>query len=266
VADDKPRFSVSNIAIRKRLQVVFTVLVAMVSVMMWEFLTWALRIPNYLVPPPSRVAAFMKANHVAIFRHAAVTLEEALLGLALAFAVGIALGAVFAMSQTLELIVLPYAIASQAIPIVAVAPLLVLWLGPGLSSKVAMATLLCVFPMIINTTRGLRSATNEQVRLFRIYRATRTQEFLKLRLPSSLPFVLAGMKISAALAMIGAIVAEYAGADEGLGYLITQATYRLDTVAEFGAVLAAALCGLALYGGMAIIERLMTYPKRTSST
>ncbi|MGH8497548.1 MAG: ABC transporter permease, partial [Methylococcales bacterium] len=125
--------------------------------------------------------------------------------------------------------ILPYFIASQAVPIVAVAPLFILWLGNGITSKVGMAALICFFPVTVNSSRGLRSVSQEHVDLFRINAASAAQIFWKLRLPASLGYVMTGLRVSAALAMIGAIVAEYAGANQGIGYVIMQATYRLDT-------------------------------------
>jgi NitT/TauT family transport system permease protein len=125
-----------------------------------------------------------------------------------------------------------------------------------MASKVAMAALICFFPMVVNSTRGLRAASNEQLALMRVFGATVWQTFWKLRLPTSLVYVLSGMRVSAALAMIGAIVAEYAGADRGLGYVITQATYRLDTPRLFAGILYSALGGWLLFLAVAFVERV----------
>ena len=197
----------------------------------------------------------MITQHQYFLHHGAITFLEAFLGFALALVIGFALGTSFAVFSVLERALLPYAIASQAVPIVAVAPLLILWLGAGLSSKVAMAALICFFPMVVNSTKGLRSVGDQQIALMHIYNATRWQIFWKLRFPASLAYVLSGMKISAALAMIGAIVAEYAGADEGLGYVIMQATYRLDTVQLFAGIFYSALGGWVLFLIVLAVER-----------
>jgi len=150
--------------------------------------------------------------------------------------------------------ILPYAIATQAVPIVATAPLLILWLGAGMASKVAMAMLICFFPMVVSSTRGLRAVSGEQLALMTVFGATRWQTFWKLRLPTSLAYVLSGMRVSAALAMIGAIVAEYAGADRGLRYVIMQSTYRLDTPLLFAGILVSALGGWLLFLAVVGIE------------
>jgi NitT/TauT family transport system permease protein len=143
----------------------------------------------------------------------------------------------------------------QAIPVVAVAPVLSLWFGVGVVSKIAMAALLCWFPMVVNAIRGFEATTTEQKLLFTIYGTSRTQLFFKLQLPQSVRFLLSGARTSAGLAMIGAIVAEYTGANAGLGYVITQSTYRLDTPELFAAILLAALAGLTLSWALGVVER-----------
>lgn len=223
----------------------------------WSILHPVLAIPEYLVPTPYRVwqVIALRPSYIAI--HALTTFTEALVGLVIASAAGLLLGSLFALFNLLERMLLPFAIASQTVPIVAVAPLIVLWFGSGVSSKVAMAGLICFFPMVVNTSKGLRSAGAEQIALMQIYNASRTQIFLKVRFPSSLPYVLSGLRVSAALAMIGAIVAEYAGADRGLGYVIIQSTYRLDTPELFAAILCAAMGGWVLYFLVVATERTL---------
>jgi NitT/TauT family transport system permease protein len=229
---------------------------ALLVLVIWQALTSVFRIPEFLLPSPLRILDQVKLDYGDLFNQGFVTLVEALLGLLVAVATGFLLGAAFALSGTLERMVLPYAVASQAIPIIATAPLLILWLGSGMASKVAMAALICFFPMVVNSTRGLRAASNEQLALMRVFGATVWQTFWKLRLPTSLVYVLSGMRVSAALAMIGAIVAEYAGADRGLGYVITQATYRLDTPRLFAGILYSALGGWLLFLAVAFVERV----------
>ena len=165
------------------------------------------------------------------------------------------LAAFFAVSQPLKRLSLPIVVGLQAVPVVAIAPLLSLWIGVGLVSKVAMAMLLCWFPMIINAVRGFESTTLEQRALFTIYGSKRSQIFLHLQVPQSMRFLVSGARTSAGLAMIGAIVSEYTGANLGLGYLIMQATYQLDTVELFAAILLAAVSGLLLSWSVGLAER-----------
>lgn len=220
---------------------------ALVLLLMWQLVVSAFRVPEYLFPSPLRIGRELIADRAYLLIHGTITIFEALGGLGIAVAGGFVLGTVFAMSSSLERMVLPYAVATQSVPIVATAPLLILWLGPGTTSKIVMAALICFFPMVVSTSRGLRAPGPEQLALMRVFGATSWEVFWKLRLPTSLKYVMVGMQTSAALAMIGAIVAEYAGADRGLGYVIMQATYRLDTPLLFAGIFVATFGGLVLF-------------------
>jgi NitT/TauT family transport system permease protein len=223
--------------------------------MIWSALPAMFPIPEFLLPRPVAVWKVLTNNRGDLAAHAAATFSEALLGLVVAASGGIILGSLFAVFNLFERMLLPFAIASQAVPIVAVAPVLVLWLGSGIQSKIAMAALICFFPMVVSTSKGLRAATAEQLAVMHVYDASKVQLFCKLQLPSSLPFLFSGLRVSAALATIGAIVGEYAGADRGLGYVIVQSTYRLDTAELFAAIACAALGGLLLFILVTITER-----------
>lgn len=220
----------------------------------WEALVRAFSVPEYLIPRPSQIVMLIYADSSYFLHNGLITLVEAVSGLLIAFLLSFMLACGFGLFKKVEGFVLPYAIAAQATPIVAIAPLLILWLGSGLASKVAMATVICFFPMLITTSRGLRSIPDEQQRLFMVYGASRWQILRKLRIPTSVPYVFAGMRVSAALAMIGAIVAEYAGANEGLGYVIMQSTYRLDTTRLFGGVLFSTIGSLLLFAIIVLLE------------
>ena len=244
-------------------RITFPLVFALMILLSWSVATAFFRIPEYLLPAPGRILQVMTRDSAYFANHSITTLIEAVLGFLVAVVAGFLIGTTFAIFGYIERMILPYAIASQAIPIVAIAPLFILWLGNSLASKVAMAAVLCFFPMVVNTTRGLRSVGDQQLALMRVYNATRWQIFWKLRFPSSLAFILSGMRISAALAMIGAIVAEYAGADRGIGYVIMQATYRLDTVQLFAGNFYSALGGLLIFGGVLMVEYLFL-PRYTS--
>ena len=220
----------------------------------WQAGVSAFHVPEFLFPSPLRIFEQLRADSTYLFDQSLVTLTEAFCGLVFAVTAGFLLGTAFALSATLERMVLPYAIGSQAVPIVATAPLLSLWLGAGMTSKIAMAALICFFPMVVNSTRGLRAMSREQSALMRVFGASDWQTFWKLRFPISLSYLLSGMRASAALAMIGAIVAEYAGADRGLGYVIMQATYRVDTPRLFAGILFSALGGWLLFLVVVLVE------------
>jgi NitT/TauT family transport system permease protein len=232
----------------------FHVAVAIAVFLGWEALCRLLHLPEYLVPAPSNLAARLWSDAGYLLGHVATTFAEAVLGLALAAAVGFSFGVLFAHSRVAERAILPYFVAYQAVPIIAVAPLFILWFGNGLGSKVAMAGVLCFFPITVSTSRGLASVSSDQLDLFRIHAATRWQIFAHLRLPTSVPYLMTGIRVSTSLAMIGAIVAEYAGADRGIGYVIMQSSYRLDTPLLFCAIGFAALGGVLLYGAVRTVE------------
>lgn len=237
--------------------VLYPTTVAVLVLFVWQAATRLFSVPVYLLPAPLQICRAIVSDHRYFFHHGVTTFTEALMGFLLAVGLGFLIGTLFALFNPFERALLPFAIASQAVPIVAVAPLLILWLGPDLSSKVAMAALICFFPMVVNSTRGLRTIGTDQLAVMHVYSATRWQVFWKLRVPASIPFIVSGMKISAALAMIGAIVAEYAGADQGLGYVIMQATYRLDTIGLFAGIFYSALGGWLLFLLVVILERFV---------
>jgi len=245
--------------------VLYPLIFAIMVLLAWNTATQVFHIPQYLLPAPQKIAQSMLIDRDYFMKHGLITLLEASFGFLLAVLLGFLLGTLFAVFQLMEKMVLPYVIASQAVPIVAVAPLFILWLGNSLASKVAMACLICFFPMVVNTTKGLRSIGSQYTALMRSYSATKWQMFWKLRFPSSLAYVIAGLRISAALAMIGAIVAEYAGADQGLGYVIMQATYRLDSVRLFAGIFYAALGGWLIFSTVLLIEFLFLKRFRTST-
>jgi NitT/TauT family transport system permease protein len=184
-----------------------------------------------------------------------VTLSEVLLGLALGLAVAWTLGYLLAKSPTLERVLSPYVVASQAVPIVAVAPLIVIWFGAELLSKVLICALIVFFPVLINTVVGIRSVEPELRDLLRSLRASRWQTFANLEVPAALPVLLGGLKIGATLAVIGAVIGEFVGADAGLGFLINVGNGLYDTPLIFVAVFALIAIALGLYGVVALVER-----------
>jgi NitT/TauT family transport system permease protein len=230
------------------------VLAALAVLLGWEALCRLLQAPEYLVPAPSTLAARLSSDTGYLLGHAATTFMEAVLGLFLAMVIGFLFGVLFVHFPVAERAILPYFVAYQAVPVIAVAPLFILWFGNGLGSKVTMAAVLCFFPITVSSSRGLASVSSDQLDLFRIHAATRWQVFALLRLPASVPHLMTGIRVSTSLAMIGAIVAEYAGADRGIGYVIMQSSYRLDTPLLFCAIGFAALGGVLLFGAVRAAE------------
>jgi ABC-type nitrate/sulfonate/bicarbonate transport system permease component len=186
-----------------------------------------------------------------------VTVKEVMLGLGLAFAVAMVFGFIIAHNRILKLALYPPLIASQTLPIIAIAPILVIWFGYNTLPKVLITALIAFFPLTINTIHGYGLVTAEHHKFFRSLGANRFQTFWKLELPTALPQIFAGLKISATLAVIGATVAEWVGADRGLGHIIVDASTQLDTRLVFAAILLLSISGMTLFCVVALLERLL---------
>lgn len=234
------------------------------GVALWIALVRWKNYPPFILPLPSQVWARCLAVLAdgSLWRHSQITLIEVFSGLALGLVVAASLGYLIAKSPGLEKILTPYIVASQSIPIVAIAPLLVIWFGSGLRSKVLICALIVFFPILINTIVGVRSVEPDLRDLLRSLKATRWQTFVKLELPAALPILLGGLKVGATLAVIGAVVGEFVGADRGLGYLITFGRGQYDMPLVFVAVFTLVLIALSLYGCVAWLEKILLVWKR----
>ena len=237
----------------------------LVFILLWEFTYRYAGVPTFILPGPLQVWSRFQVALIdgSLIRHSLVTFIEVLAGLLLGTATAAALGYLLAKSVTVERWLSPYIVASQAIPIVAIAPLLVIWLGPGLVSKVLICALIGFFPVLINTIIGLRSVPDDLRDLMRSLRATRWQTFRLLEFPAALPVLLGGLRIGATLAVIGAVVGEFVGADRGLGFLINVGRGQYDTALVFVAVFSLIGMALCLYGLVALLEyRLLSWQQR----
>lgn len=236
-------------------------LVVPVSIGLLILAWWALAqlYPAWILPGPAVVAQrFMHAlSDGTLLRHTRVTVTEALAGFALGLAVASVLGYVLAKSPTLERLVAPYIIASQSTPVVAVAPLIILWFGAGILAKILVCALVVFFPILVNTVVGLRSIDREYRLLFRSLDATTWQTFTKLELPASLPILFGGFRISITLSVVGAVVGEFLGSDRGLGALINIARGLFDTPLMFVALLTLMVTALILYLSVVALERVI---------
>lgn len=219
-------------------------------------------VPPYLLPPPSRVAAQLLEPQSDLYGHAAATGAAALVGLAAGAAVALALAIAFVHLKPLEDALYPWVLISQAVPAAALAPLLTIWLGDGLAPRAAMAALFAFFPILVAAARGLRDVAPEELALLRAWGASPWATLRHLRLPTALPAIFGGLKVAAALAVVGAIVSELAGSGRGLGFVVSVATYRLATDRVFAAVALAAAISLAISGAIALAERAIVFWKR----
>lgn len=215
--------------------------------------------PDWILPGPVRVTQrfWQAVSDGTLWYHTRVTLSEALLGFALGFGVAVVLGYALAKSPTLERLLSPYIVASQSTPVIALAPLLVLWFGSGLLSKVLVCALVVFFPMLVNTVVGLRSIDAEYRALFAALGASPWQVFTKLEIPAALPVLLGGVRVGITLSVVGAVVGEFIGADRGLGALINIARGLFDTPLMFAALLMLMALASALYVAVVLLERTL---------
>lgn len=230
------------------------VFVALVG--LWQLACAVFAPPPYLIPPPTQVARAAADHAGALAWGAALTAAGAVLGLLASLLVGGLVAVLFSQSRTVARSLYPYAIFLQTVPIVAIAPLIVVWFGTGLQSVVLTAAILSVFPIVTNGTAGLTRVDPQLLELFELAEASRAQLLFKLRLPGSVPFFVAGARISSGLAVIGAIVGEFfagfSSDDLGLGALILQTSGRLQTAYLFAVVLTSTLLGLLMFGAVTL--------------
>ena len=227
------------------------------GLLLWEGLVRWQAYPPFILPSPVVVARKFVTLAVdgTLLRHTQITLIEIALGLLLGLTTACLLGYLLGKQRTIERVVAPYIVASQSVPIVAIAPLLVIWLGSGILSKVLVCALITFFPMLINTIVGIRNVDRDLDDLMRSLRASRWQRFRLLEVPAALPVLFSGLKLSVILAVVGAVVGEFVGADVGLGFLINLARGVLDTPMMFVAIFCLVLIAQVLYVTVLLLER-----------
>jgi NitT/TauT family transport system permease protein len=223
----------------------------------WALACWLVSIPTVVLPSPDKVLQAMVTRSDLLLGESLITLKETLFGFVLALAVGLPLAVAVANSRPLNLMFYPLLIALQSVPKVALAPIVLVWFGTGMESKLAIVWLVAFFPIIVDTVAGLRSTPRELLELADSLKATRTQIFLKVQFPAALPFVITGAKVAITLAVIGAVIGEFIGSSEGLGFLLLSATSQLNTPLAFGALFALAALGILVYLLVELAERLM---------
>jgi NitT/TauT family transport system permease protein len=229
-----------------------------VFVVVWKAIVEIGNYPPFILPPPEAVAdRLVRAWRDGIMTpHAVTTLAEIGLGFALGAGAGLAIGYGLARSALVERLISPYIVAAQATPILALAPLLALWFGPGLTSKVVICGLIVFFPIAVSTMVGIRSVDAGLLEMARSFRATRRQVLTTLEVPAALPSILGGMRVGVTLAVVGAIVGEWAGAERGLGVLVNLSRGSLfDIPLMFATLVTIALLGIALYLVVVVLER-----------
>ncbi len=227
----------------------------------WELLVGTLAIPNIILPPPSAVARSLWSSVISgeMLWHFVVTMYEVLAGFVLGSVLGLLLGFAIALSPLAERLFYPYVIAFQTVPKVALAPIIVIWFGYGVTSKVIITATIAFFPLLANAIMGLRSAPLDQIDMMTAYTANRWQVFRMVRLPQALPYIFVGLDVAIVLSVIGAIVGEFVGSKSGLGYLIMQKNFTFDMSATFAVLIVLSLMGVGLHKIISQIQRRIVF-------
>ena len=239
----------------------------LLGLLAWYLITRYSGVPNFILPSPLSVwIRFLRAlSDGSLIYHTGITLSEIVLGLLVGTTFATVVGYGLAKSRSLEKVLSPYLVASQAIPVVAIAPLLVIWLGNGILSKVVICALIVFFPVLVNTIVGVRAVPTALYDLMNSLHASRSQILWKVEVPASLPVFLGGLRVGATLSVIGAIVGELVGAENGLGFLLQLGDFQYDTPMVFVAVFMLIALALILYGAVTLLERRFLKWQNTSS-
>jgi NitT/TauT family transport system permease protein len=245
-----------SLAREKASAILFPVLAIALFVGLWEASTLLFEIPTYLIPRPSIVAQSLALHFDLIVKESWVTAMEILLGYALSVAVGVPLALAIFLWRPFARAIYPLLVSSQAMPKVAVAPLLIVWFGFGLLPKVLIAFLIAFFPIVINTVVGLAGIEPEKILLARSMGMSGADTFFKIRLPNALPSIFGGLKISITLAVVGAVVGEFVGGNAGLGYQLMVANGSMDTPLLFAGLIGLTVLGIAFFVLVELAERL----------
>lgn len=233
----------------------FPLVLFLVVLVAWEAFCRLGGIPDFILPPPTQILRVAVGDVALLLPHAGITLVEILAGIILALTVAIPLAVGMHAQPVVERALTPFLIASQAVPVFALAPLLVVWLGYGLASKVLMAGVIIFFPITVSLLEGFKSCDQSYRNLFELMGASKLQALRKLYWPWALPYFFAGLKVGVSVATIGAVIGEWVGAQQGLGYLMIQANARLKIDLVFAAILWLSLMGVGLWGLVGLIEK-----------
>jgi NitT/TauT family transport system permease protein len=232
--------------VRERPELLLVPGVFLLVLAVWEWVIPLLGVDDYVLPLPSQILEAMLRlfGDPLFWQHMSVTVRESLIGFVIGVGIAVVLGTAISQVRLVEKTLMPYVVAFQTVPKVALAPLFVVWFGFGLTSKIVMAAVISFFPMLINVIEGLRAADADKIQMLTVFGASKTQIFRMVRLPSAMPFIFAGLDIAIVFAILGAVVGEFIGAKEGLGYLLLQTNYNFDIAAMFAVLVVLSVLGL----------------------
>jgi len=232
------------------------ILIMIAALGLWELVVRLAHIPEYLLPAPSQIAGDLAADWQVLSPALLVTLQEVLLGFAIAAAAGVGLAVLLHLSPVVRRAVYPILIGSQTVPIIVLAPILVIMLGYGMAPKLVIIALICFFPIVVNGIDGLRSVDPELIRMMRTLDASRWAILRRVEFPAALPTMFSGLRVAATFAAIGAVFGEWSGSNQGLGYVMLAATPNLLTARIFAAIVLLTAVALALFGVVSLLERI----------
>lgn len=245
-------------ALKKHSPSVFVVLAVL---LVWQAAVSIFSIPEYVLPSPITSLGHLFIRQPDAFYNwklqISTTVSEVLISFAFTAAAGILLAILIAWSQWLRNLIMPFFIFVNSLPLIAIAPIILLWFGYGLFTNILIAFLVSFFPVIINTTTGLSEVDDDLIDLVRYLRASKWQIFLKIRIPNSLPYIFSGLKIASTMCVVGAIVGEFVASDRGLGYIIINSQFTMDTPPIFAALIVVSLVGVALFAVVSLAERIV---------
>ncbi|MGA9795796.1 MAG: ABC transporter permease [Rhizomicrobium sp.] len=246
------------------LKIIVPVAVGVLVLALWQFLVRHYQVPVYLLPAPSDIWQAFIESFAELMSALWVTLRIVVLAFLLALATGVALAILFSQSRVVELALYPYAVILQVTPVIAIAPLIIIWVGYDRvdAALLILAWIVAFFPILANTTLGLRSADRNLIELFKLYGGSRWQMLTRLQMPGALPYLMSAMKVSGGLALVGTIVAEFAagsGTDTGMGWTIIEASRNLHIAKLFAALALLSLLGIAIFFALSALEWLVLH-------
>lgn len=247
--------------LRERPELLLVPLVFVVVVVGWEIWVRVFDVDEFVLPPPSQIwdKLLTQFQNDLFWNHLVVTVKESVFGFLIGAVVALVLGTIIAQVRLIEKTFMPYIVAIQTIPKVALAPLFVVWFGFGITSKIVMAAVISFFPMLVNVIEGLRSAETDRIEMLTVFGASKFQVFRKVRLPGAMPFIFAGLDVGIVLAILGAVVGEFIGAQEGLGYLLLQTNYNFDIAAMFAVLVVLSLLGVIAHLIIRLAQRKVAF-------
>jgi NitT/TauT family transport system permease protein len=257
----QPKAPTSSDKALEKLKGSSVLLVGIAGLFLWHYgVIWS-GVDDFILPGPIDVFGGLKMQLAdpIFYSHLWVTTQEALAGFFIAAMIALTLGTAVSQIRIVEKTVMPYVAAIQTIPKVALAPLFVIWFGYGLSSKIVMAAVICFFPMLINVIEGLNSADAERIRMLTVFGASKGQIFKKVKFPSALPFVFAGLDIGIVFAILGAVVGEFLGAQRGLGTLLLQTQYNFDIAGMFAVLIVLSVMGFIGHSTVMVLKKKFAF-------